>query len=331
MVSPAVAVVALAPSSAQAQFNNLWFFGDSNTDVFNATGFAAANNLPDPTPPPYAPGRFTNGPVWSENLARRFGVPGAAGPAWFGQGNNYAVGGATTGILGALNSPTGMLAQGIRFSNDKGSRADPNDLFVLWGGGNDLIDAMAAASPNDRATRVSNAANKLSQLAASLYGIGARNFLMPLLPNLGATPQFAGDATQAALARSLTDTFNQLLGASIQQLGFLPGAKAYSLNLDNLLTNIQIDAAGGGHLYGITNTTTPCFLLLQFDSQACDTAAFVDDRHPTTTVHRLIAEAAFDRVTIGQDVAVIPEPATVLLVAGGLALVGVVARRRRAA
>jgi len=36
-------------------------------------------------------------------------------------------------------------------------------------------------------------------------------------------------------------------------------------------------------------------------------------------------------VTIGQDVAVIPEPATVLLVAGGLALVGVVARRRRAA
>jgi len=57
----------------------------------------------------------------------------------------------------------------------------------------------------------------------------------------------------------------------------------------------------------------------------------LDDRHPTTTVHRLIAEAAFDRVTIGQDVVVIPEPATVLLVAGGLALVGVVARRRRAA
>lgn len=330
LVAAALAVVALAPSRAQAQFSSLWFFGDSFSDVGNASGLAALNGLPNPTPPPYDQGRFSNGPVWSERFAFRLGMPAAAGPAWLNGGNNYAVGGATTGTLGALGSPTGMQSQAVKYGQDHGL-ADPNGLYVLWGGGNDLIAAVSLASPIDRLNAVQLAAANLSAIATGLYGAGARNFLIPLLPNLGSAPVFSGDATEAAIASSLTNTFNQLLGVGIQQLAFLPGASAYGLNLDNLLTNIQIDAAGGGHLYGITNTTTPCFLLLQFNPQACSTALFVDDKHPTAIVGSLIADAAYNRVINGEDVAVIPEPATVLLVAGGLALVGVIARRRQSA
>lgn len=330
LVATALAVVALAPSRAQAQFSSLWFFGDSFTDVGNASGLAALNNLPNPTPPPYDQGRFSNGPVWSENFAFRMGMPAAAGPAWLKAGNNYAVGGATTGTLGALGSPTGMQSQALQYGKDHGL-ADPNGLYVLWGGGNDLIDAVSLASPIDRLNAVQTAAANLSLIADGLLKAGARNFLVPLLPNLGAAPQFASDPVESAIARSLTSVFNQLLGAGIQQLNFLPGVSAYGLNLDNLLTNIQIDAAGGGQLYGITNTTTPCFLLLKVDPQACSRAVFVDDKHPTAIVGALIADAAYNRVINGEDVAVIPEPATVLLVAGGLAFVGVIARRRQSA
>jgi phospholipase/lecithinase/hemolysin len=58
---------------------------------------------------------------------------------------------------------------------------------------------------------------------------------------------------------------------------------------------------------------------------------WADTFHPTTRVHALIGDAAFRYVTTGQNVAVIPEPATVALVAGGLVLVAGVARRKRAA
>jgi len=330
LVAAALAVVAFTPSRAHAQFGSLWFFGDSFTDVGNASGLSALNNLPNPTPPPYLQGRFSNGPVWSENFALRLGMPAAAGPAWLKAGNNYAVGGARTGPLGALGSLTGMQSQALQYGQDQGV-ADPTGLYVLWGGGNDLTDAVSLASPADRLAAVQTAAANLSQIALGLHQAGARNFLVPLLPNLGAAPEYAGKPMEAAIASSLTNVFNQLLGIGIQQLGFLPGVSAYGLNLDNLLTNIQIDAPGGGQLYGITNTTTPCFLLLQVNPQACNTAAFVDAKHPTEIVGALIADAAYNRVINGQDVAVIPEPATVLLVAGGLALMGVVARRRKSA
>src|ERR1051325_6177463 len=73
------------------QFKRLIVFGDSLSD--NGNLFALSGNTYPP--PPYYLGRFSNGPVWVEDLAERLGVPL----------DDFAVGGAntdTTNINGPL-------------------------------------------------------------------------------------------------------------------------------------------------------------------------------------------------------------------------------------
>jgi len=267
--------------------------------------------------------------VWSELFAARLGVPAAAGPAWLNAGSNYAVGGATTGTSGILGTPTGMLSQGAQFAVQHPGGVPANGLFVLWGGGNDIINAVSLPTPAARLQAVQQAVTNLATLAGGLFSnFGATNFLIPSLPDVGIAPLYAGDPTSAAIATGLTTAFNQLLGASIMQLDALPGVNAFGLNLNNLLTNIRIDAAQGGPRYGITNTTIPCFQLPN-PATACNSALFVDGRHPTTRANALIADAAFNRVVLNTDVAVVPEPATLALVAAGLLLTAVASHGRR--
>ncbi len=321
-----VGTLFLLPATASAQFNGIYYFGDSFTDTGNATQLAAAAGFPNPTPPPYSPGHFSNGPVWSELFATRLGLPASAAPAWLGSGMNYAVGGATTGLSGAVGTPTGMLSQGQVFATQHPTGAGSNNLFVLFGGANDIIGAISL-SPIAQQQAIQQAVVNIGTLASGLFtNFGANQFLIPFLPDVGASPQFLGNSAGSATATALTNSFNQLLGASLLQLNSFTGVTAYGLSLNNLLTNIQTDAANGGARYGITNTTQPCFLLPS--PTACTTSLFVDGLHPTTAVHQLIADAAYNRVVRGADVAVVPEPSTILLTALGLCAMSVVGRRR---
>jgi len=61
--------------------------------------------------------------------------------------------------------------------------ADANALYILWGGGNDLFDDHSAQSVIDTANRVGG-------LIVRLANVGARNFLVPNVPPLGAVPNF---------------------------------------------------------------------------------------------------------------------------------------------
>ena len=321
-----VGTLLLLPATVSAQFNNIFYFGDSFTDTGNATQLAAAAGFPNPTPPPYFPGHFSNGPVWSELFASRLGLPAAAAPAWLGSGMNYAVGGATTGLSGAAGTPTGMLSQGQVFATQHPTGAGTNNLYVLFGGANDIIGAVSLA-PLAQQQAIQQAVANIGTLAGGLFtNFGANQFLIPFLPDVGASPQFLGNSAGSAVATALTNSFNQLLGASLLQLNSFTGVTAYGLSLNNLLTNIQIDAANGGQRYGITNTTQPCLLVPR--AAPCSASLFVDGLHPTTAVHQLIADAAYNRVVLGVDVAVVPEPSTILLTALGLGAIAVIGRRR---
>lgn len=328
----ALTLSAFAPTTASAQFSSIYFFGDSYTDTGNGQALALGASLPNPTPSPYFSGRFSNGQAWSEFFATKLGLGASAGPAWIGGGNNYAVGGATTGVAGYLGSPTGMISQAARFGTDLHPGFVPStSLFVLWGGGNDIINAVSLLTPQARALAVTTAVGNIVGLANSLRtNLGVTNFLIPLLPNVGATPTYGIDPIGAAIASDLTNQFNTQLGAFISQIDAVPGVNAWSLNLNNLLTNIGIDAATGGTRYGITNTTIPCFTLPN-PAVTCDASLFVDGLHGTTRVQKLIADAAYNRVTLGVDVALLPEPSTWVLMAAGLAATAVVARKRKRA
>lgn len=340
----AAALTAATPAAAVAQpFSSLTFFGDSYTDSGNGDILATLLGAPDPTPsPPYAPGYISNGPTWAAYFAAALGRPGDAAPALLPFGaRNYAIGTARTGLTGGFGAvPLGMLSQlGVHNGAcafgpvcPPGRAGDPTGLYTLFGGGNDVFDAAALASAADREAALQAAVNNLATIATALYAGGARSFLVPNVSDVGQFP--AGLANPAGPARlgALSARFNDLLAARLALLdATLPGSTFYGLSLDALFDNIRRDARTGGARYGITNTTVPCFPPpFGAGLPSCEGSAFVDPLHATTAVHELIAEAAYRRVVFGVDVVAIPEPATVVLLAGGLVLIAAWGRARSA-
>ncbi len=89
-----VAIVGLFGSPVRADpITGIVSFGDSLSDVGNIS-IGSGGTQPSPTTN-YYEGRFSNGPVWVEYLAKDLGV--AAPTAALAGGTDYAFGGAQTG------------------------------------------------------------------------------------------------------------------------------------------------------------------------------------------------------------------------------------------
>jgi outer membrane lipase/esterase len=327
------AILALAPAALDAQgpFTSVTFFGDSYVDTGNAFLLTGGAN----PPPPYFQGRFSNGLVWSDYLARSLGRPGDAAPVFLTRAASgvYAVAGARSGPGGQTSTATQIGSYLTRPGGTPGQVSDPTGLYALFAGGNDLRDAGALGTAAARQAEAAAAAQRVIAQAGALAQGGARNVLLFSLGSLSATPEARAIPGRPAIQDELAATFNATLAAGLAGLnGAFGGTTFFNLRLDNLLTNILLDAQSGGGLYGITDTTRPCFgpPFGPPNPAPCDVSMWADDLHPTTRVHGLIGEAAFRYVTTGQNVAVIPEPATVLLVGAGVFVVGALARRRAA-
>ena len=322
----AALLLALTPAYAvAAKPSSVTFLGDSLSDTGNLETLMSLYGLLDPTPsPPYAPGVVSDGPVWSNYFAAAIGRPGDAAPALTSaSGRNYAISTARTGTSGANGFPLGMLNQ-VGLVDSKGQPADPTGLYAVFGGANDLFDAAALPNPRDRDTAVSQAVYNLSSIAQALYQRGARDFLIPNVPDLGMTPAGLGGDSQTL--SHLSARFNEVLADYLSLLRVqLPGSTFYDLSLDTLFENLRLDIAAGAPHYGLTNITIPC---LSGGAPSCSVSVFVDDRHPTSAVHKLISEAAYDRVVAGVDVSPVPEPSQAAFLAGGLGALAWILRRR---
>ncbi|UUX97061.1 SGNH/GDSL hydrolase family protein [Aquabacterium sp. J223] len=308
--------LAAAPLPALS-YTGLYVFGDSLSDPGNLRTLTTAVNalnplvplLPDPS---YSTGRFSNGPVAAEVLAGALGL-GA------GQVFNFAFGGGQTG-LGNLYPELDLLAQtGItaQVSAYRGlvPAADPGALYMVWGGPNDFFAGTALLS----GTTAPTAVTQLLGAITSLYDEGARQFLVPLMPDLGATPLFAGGPL-AGLATLQTQSFNSLLAAGLNGLG-LAGAHFTVFDTFGLLVQVQANPGA----YGFTNTSQSCVTgnFFAVTAVCADPGDYVfwDAVHPTAEAHAILGRA--------MAVAAIPEPSTYLLMALGLALLGAAARRRQ--
>ena len=97
--------LAATAAPAHAAPKTIYAFGDSLTDTGNITS-STFGILP--LSPPYAPGRFSNGPLWIDRVAEAYGtqVDAVAG-GW----QRLAFGGATTG--GTV--PPGVTFQTLDF------------------------------------------------------------------------------------------------------------------------------------------------------------------------------------------------------------------------
>ena len=168
----------LGGSAAQASFSAEYVFGDSLSDNGNLASVEGA--FPDP---PSFDNSFTNGPVAVQLLAQSLGLSanaslwltGISPPA----GTNYAVGGATaaTPDLASIN----LLSQVAAYSGFALDHADPDALYVVMIGGNDVHNAALGAGEGAVTAGVRDELTAISDLADK----GAKHILVVNVPNVG--------------------------------------------------------------------------------------------------------------------------------------------------
>jgi outer membrane lipase/esterase len=355
----ALAIGTTAPAAFAGPYSDLIIFGDSLSDTGNVLSLTKVFTPATPFPIfPGAEGRFSNGPVWVETLASGLGLDSAAGaankiyngtsvlPLGAPAGNNYAYGGARTGLGGSAGGTTGLVGQLINWNGGAFSpatglsrAADPNALYVVVAGGNDLRDGRSGNAA-DRTAAATTAAQNVVNSLGLLAQAGARHFLIASMPDLGGTPE-AHDLNLVAESTDITVKFNTALGLFADGLdaNFLAATgidlDIREVDLFGLGQRVVDDArSNGGKTYGITNVDTPCinplvnpvnnqkfYFVPGVTTTACGSAGSSDDLHPSAALHRLIGQQAL--------AVAVPEPAPLALLAAALLSLALVRRRAR--
>ena len=292
-------------------------FGDSLSDTGNIPILTSSEDLPGgvnfPPSPPYADNRFSNGPVYSELLPPLLGLA-------FDPTLNFAVGGALTGtdnlgngrtIEGIPIDPGDVVLPGIQTQVDTfladGGRLDHEDLVIIYGGANDVSVALgiAATLPPEEipALVLSTAATSVQNLTDSvrkLHAAGGKRFILPDLPDLGATPNAReGGPVIRTLATGFTLAHNLELRRAVRKFRDETDAHILLFNVSALFSAIRLDP----ERFGITNTTDACLntpTCAAGDVDAQNQFLFFDGIHPTTGVHETAAQILADIIDWGR-------------------------------
>lgn len=307
-------------------FSNLFILGDSLSD----SGNVALTTDQRGTPPfsalmaeaPYASGRFSNGPVWAEQLAVDLNL--SSTPSLLG-GTNFAFGGARSGPLPgmpATASPTlrqqlQMLLASPWFRD---GRLPPDSLFALGVSATiyetTTVAAALATAGVDSATVdrkvnaiLSAAIVNLTDVITALSAAGATDLLILNAPDLGLTPA-AHSAGLVAEATRISASFNDLLAADLVSLTAALPVNLYSFDLFQLLREVVAQPAR----FGLTNAIDSCIHVNTTADALCtnpDAYLFWDGIHPTAAGHVILASAVYRTLAI-------PEPSTFALFSLGL-------------
>lgn len=278
-------------------FSAIYSFGDSLSDAGNVA-YATYGTVPVS---PYSDGRFTNGPVWVQDLSQDLGMPPVK-PSLMG-GTDYAYGGATTGGTSAHTAnPTDLPSQLGQFVMNV-PNPSPNALYTVWAGSNDILDTLGAnQSPAQQQADVQQAVKNETNFLSGLIAHGAKNLLVLDVPDLGKTPYETARPATDASASSLAQTYNTDLGAALQQI-----VASGAAHIDYVDTyGFMDDAIANPSKYGFTNVTQPLWSGTLTDSNSGALAAtgsaqsgymFFDGLHPSASTHAALASGIANGLT----------------------------------
>lgn len=320
----ATPLFALAP----AAISNIYIFGDSLSDA----GFI--NNDPQVRAPNNT---FTTpgGLVWSQQLGVDYGLPVTPNNNYAAynllhptaqvelgdyvdqieHGNDYAAGGAKTsgdgiGIPEHYTPPS--INKQVASYLAQNTKADPNALYIIWGGANNILDLLAQGDiqASDYALASKTAATDIVSEIKLLKEAGAVHVLVIGLPNLGDTAEVAMLSRLIPGIKALTEAvsvnFNIGLNNAIANAGltaaFLDTATIMSaiVNSNPTPTTPYIDPLSQEEITNVTDTACPVIPVL--DALTCTPSAgtenymFEDGVHPTAVLHKIIAKHIEDLI-----------------------------------
>lgn len=224
--------------SADKYFDTLIVFGDSLSDDGNLYRYLW-HKLP--ASPPYYAGRFSNGPIWAEQMYQ----------AYFPQDElsgfqNYAVGGAGAVLAYKQYLPYTLAMELNNYFYWHTYGKKDSSLYVVWIGGNNYLNA-----PTNVEAITDSVVNAIASAVERLIGRGANKFFIPNLPDLGHTP-FSVEANTQSLLSTLTHEHNRKLAEKIAQLEQAhPDVTIVPFDVYSLFEQAKD--------YGFNNTTSPCY------------------------------------------------------------------------
>lgn len=336
-------VAVLSPVPANASLMDMFVFGDSISDTGNASQLTGGLIPPFPPYPPAGTDGttvFSSGPVWPTQLAQALGLADPNNvnplePVLAAGINNFAIGGANTDFTNTFGPSGGLLDQIALFEQivmQPNAAPLPDEAwFVIAAGSNDLL---FSSNPVETAPQ---AVDNIILAMETLEEKGAAHFLVFNLSDLGQTP-FAGfpENVPNLVAAALTDGTNLFNSELVTDLLAFqtenPLVDVAVLDINTFFAEIVLDPAAfgftGEDIPGVPDGIGPCFNQAAMPPapplcppEAWNSFVYFDLVHPSSRTHGLIAQAVLT--------AKIPEPSTILLLALGVAGLGVLHGRRR--
>lgn len=270
-----MATVASQAWAKSEPFSHLMVFGDSLSDTGNYYQMSGGS-----PPAPYASGRFCNGPIWVEYLSADLGMD-------YQPADNFAVGGATTGILNSNDGFAGKQYPGLldeiaAFQAGASISEPKRALYVVEAGANDFF--VALATQESQGTLIADGVNNTVSAVQRLWASGARLILVMNVPDLGVTPM-AKSLEMGPQLSALCAGYNQVLGQALDNLA-KSGIPTIRLDAFKVLSEMANTPAA----YGFSNVAVP-FLLAPAGSSPGQ-FLFWDSVHPTTGAHEVLADEA---------------------------------------
>ncbi|OGV27303.1 MAG: lysophospholipase [Legionellales bacterium RIFCSPHIGHO2_12_FULL_37_14] len=282
--------------TSAASINKIVVFGDSLSDNGNLYEYM---NHQLPQSPPYYNGRFTDGPVWAERLARSYFAEN-----YIPHLLDYAFGGA--GVLSDENDDPAFFTlkrEVDTYLLAHNDTVDPNALYCVWIGGNNYLGL-----PQDIDSSVNEVIEGIQKDLERLAQKGAKHILIMGLPNLGKVPLAKELDAQAQFAVFSTKHNERLHNMYLNLRNVYPSIRWYyydtNLTFENIFKNPQ--------KYGFENITDTCY---EADSQDmssphavlnlaasvnaksyassphdCNGYVFFDLIHPTQHIHQIAAK-----------------------------------------
>lgn len=274
---------------APHKVSQLVFIGDSNLDIGRAMTEREGNPKDGKVVPPNTLGkRYSNAEILPEFLSSRLNL----------KQDNYAWGGATSGLTNIAGTAdatdmrdTGLLAQMTEFEAAlAGKPADPNALYMVMAGSNDLAAVDKADQPAiDKAiagvlVNLRASVTKLDSLGAKFIIVGTRTPRPILSDHDIATEEPNADAKNDAAGRQLNIAIRKLAADLDKELG--ADVEVYDFYAD--IRDVIAHAEG----YGLAAYSSDPANYCNAKGQTTDCAKLInyDNAHKTSAVHAILAD-----------------------------------------